>query len=61
MRALRIIVGGTILACVVSIAQTTPYLGLPLEPKPIFLDCYQQAEWSGTEFIKTGRTICLGS
>ena len=38
----------------------SPYLGLPFEPKPRFLDCYPQALWDGKAFVETGRTICLG-
>ena len=42
------------------ISQTTPYLGVPLEPKPVFMDCYEQALWNGRVFTPTGKTICLG-
>ena len=59
MRVLRILALGTALAIVVSVAQTTPYLGLPFEPKPTFADCYRQARCTGHTFVPTGRTICL--
>jgi len=48
------------MAGAVETARTTPYLGLPLEPKPAFLDCYHQAVWDGRTFVETGRMICLG-
>jgi hypothetical protein len=44
----------------VELSRTTPYLGLPFEPKPVFLDCYAQAKWNGKTFVPTGRTLCLG-
>jgi hypothetical protein len=47
---------------IVAVAQTTPPLSwFPLEPKPVFLDCYRQAVWNGHTFIETGRTVCLGN
>ena len=48
------------MASAIETARTTPYLGLPFEPKPRFLDCYPQAVWDGKAFVETGRTICLG-
>ena len=59
MRLLRILAIGLLIAVVQEIARTTPYLGLPFEPKPVFLDCYAQAKWNGKVYIPTGRTICL--
>jgi hypothetical protein len=59
-RLVRIAVYGALMAGVIETARTTPYLGLPLEPKPRFIDCYQQAAWNGKVFVETGRMICLG-
>ncbi len=59
-RVLRITVYAILMASAIEAARTTPYLGLPFEPKPVFLDCYHQAVWDGTGFVETGRTICLG-
>ena len=59
-RVVRIAVYAIVMAAVVETARTTPYLGLPLEPKPAFLDCYRQAVWDGRTFVETGRMICLG-
>jgi hypothetical protein len=59
-RVLRIAVYAILMASVIETARTTPYLGLPFEPKPRFLDCYRQAAWNGRTFVETGRTICLG-
>lgn len=61
MRLARISVLDVLLFAVVSIAETTEYLGLPFEPRPLFLDCYKQARWNGRVFVETGRTICLGA
>jgi hypothetical protein len=58
-RLLRIAVYAILMASAIETARTTPYLGLPFEPKPRFLDCYPQAVWSGKAFVETGRTICL--
>jgi hypothetical protein len=60
-RFLRIILLGLGLACGMEVSRTTPYLGLPFEPAPVFLDCYQQAKWNGQQFVATGREICLGA
>jgi hypothetical protein len=60
-RLVRITAYAILLASAVETARTTPYLGLPFEPKPTFLDCYPQARWNGKAFVETGRTICLGS
>jgi hypothetical protein len=57
-RVLRIAVAVFLLAAFIEIARTTPYLGLPFEPKP--KDCYPQAKWNGRVYVPTGRTICLG-
>ena len=59
-RVVRIAALGLLMAGVIETARTTPYLGLPLEPEPRFLDCYRQAAWDGKAFVETGRTICLG-
>lgn len=59
-RALRIAVYTAVIFSVIEIANTTPYLGLPFEPKPIFLDCYESAVWTGKVFVGTGKMICLG-
>ena len=59
-RVVRIAVYSIVIAGVIETARTTPYLGLPLEPTPRFLDCYRQAAWNGRVFVETGRTICLG-
>lgn len=45
---------------IIQVSQTTGYVGLPFEPKPTFLDCYQQAVWDGSEFVESGHVICLG-
>jgi hypothetical protein len=60
IRVLRIAVYAILMAGAIETARTTPYLGLPFEPKPRFLDCYPQALWNGKVFVETGRTICLG-
>jgi len=60
-RVIRIVLLGVGLACGMEVSRTTPYLGLPFEPKPTFLDCYPQAKWDGLHFIPTGREICLGA
>ncbi len=59
-RILRIAVAAFLLAALVEIARTTPYLALPFEPRPRFLDCYPEAKWNGRVFVETGRTLCLG-
>lgn len=59
-RVVRVLVYGTLMASAIETARTTPYLGLPFEPKPRFLDCYRQAVWNGKTFVETGTTICLG-
>ena len=59
-RVVRIVVYAALMAGTIETARTTPYLGLPLEPKPVFLDCYHQAAWNGRTFVETGRMICLG-
>lgn len=59
-RVARIAVYAIVMAGAIEVARTTPYLGLPLEPKPRFLDCYRQATWTGKRFVETGRMICLG-
>jgi hypothetical protein len=59
-RVVRIVVCGILMAGAIETARTTPYLGLPFEPKPRFLDCYRQAAWTGKTYVETGRTICLG-
>jgi hypothetical protein len=59
-RLVRIAVYAILMASAIEMARTTPYLGLPFEPKPRFLDCYPQALWDGKAFVETGRTICLG-
>ena len=59
MRLLRQFALGLALFAIVSVAETTPYLGLPFEPKALFLDCYDQAKWNGRVFVKTGRFLCL--
>ncbi len=59
-RVVRIAIYGIVMACGIEAARTTPYLGLPFEPKPAFLDCYRQAAWNGKTFVETGRTVCLG-
>ena len=59
-RAFRIALYALLMASAIETARTTPYLGLPFEPKPIFLDCYRQALWDGSRFLETGRMICLG-
>ena len=56
-RAIRIAAFGWLLWAAVGIAQTTRYLGLPFEPKPV--DCYDQAVWNGHGFTPTGLTLCL--
>jgi hypothetical protein len=55
----RILALALLLFVVVSVAQTTEYLGLPFEPRPIFMDCFPQAKWNGKVYVPTGRTICL--
>ena len=60
-RVVRIVVYAALMAGTIETARTTPYLGLPLEPKPTFLDCYRQAVWNGKTFVETGRMICLGA
>jgi hypothetical protein len=57
---LRMAIIAAALWWLVAIAQTTPYLGLPLEPRPAFLDCYEQAKWDGHTWRYSGRTLCLG-
>jgi len=59
-RVVRIAVYAIVMAGVIETARTTPYLGLPLEPQPKFLDCYRQAAWTGKTYVETGRMICLG-
>ena len=59
MRLLRQFALGLALFAIVSVAETTPYLGLPFEPRPLFMDCYPQARWNGKVFVPTGRTLCL--
>lgn len=59
-RLFRIVVLALAITCFKEISRTTPYLGLPFEPKPVFLDCYAQAKWDGHHFISTGRMLCLG-
>ena len=59
-RVVRIAVYAILMASAIETARTTPYLGLPFEPKPRFLDCYRQAAWNGKVFVETGRMICLG-
>jgi len=59
VRLLRQFALGLALFAIVSVAETTPYLGLPFEPKALFLDCYDQAKWNGRVFVKTGRFLCL--
>jgi hypothetical protein len=59
-RVVRIAVYAILMASAIETARTTPYLGLPLEPKPRFLDCCRQAAWNGKVFVETGRMICLG-
>ena len=59
-RVVRIVLLGVAFACIIEVAQTTPYLGLPFELKPVFPDCYRQAKWDGHRFIETGRETCLG-
>lgn len=60
LRYLRRLFLSAILFIIIGIAQTTPYLGLPFEPKPTFMDCYSQAKWTGHDWQTTGKTICLG-
>ncbi len=57
---MRIAAAAFLISAVIEVARTTPYLGLPFEPKPKFLDCYEQAKWNGKVFVPTGRTVCLG-
>ena len=52
---------GLALWVVVGVAQTTSYLGLPFEPKPVYPDCYESMTWDGHKFHHTGITKCLGS
>jgi hypothetical protein len=59
-RVVRVAVYAILMAGAIETARTTPYLGLPFEPKPAFLDCYRQATWNGRTFVETGRVICLG-
>ena len=59
MRPLRIVALALLLFALVSVAETTPYLGLPFEPKVVFMDCYRQAKWNGRVFVETGRFLCL--
>jgi len=59
VRLARIAALSVLLFAAFCIAETTPYLGLPFEPRPAFLDCYEQARWDGRVFVETGRTICL--
>jgi len=59
VRLLRQFALGLALFAIVSVAETTPYLGLPFEPKAIALQCYDQAWWNGRVFVKTGRFLCL--
>lgn len=59
-RAVRIAIYAIVMACAIETARTTPYLGLPFEAKPAFLDCYRQAAWNGKTFVETGRMVCLG-
>jgi hypothetical protein len=59
-RFVRVLVYAILMASAIETARTTPYLGLPFEPRPRFLDCYPQAIWHGKAFVETGRTICLG-
>jgi hypothetical protein len=59
-RLVRIAIYADLMTSAIEAAGTTPYLGLPFEPKPRFLDCYPQAVWDGKAFVETGRTICLG-
>jgi hypothetical protein len=59
-RAVRVVIYATLMASAIETARTTPYLGLPFEPRPEFPDCYRQATWNGKAFVETGLTICLG-
>jgi hypothetical protein len=59
-RVLRVVLAAFSITAVIEVARTTPYLGLPFEPKPRFLDCYPQATWNGKVYVPTGRTVCLG-
>jgi len=59
LRLLRQFALALLLFALISVAQTTPPLGLPFEPKVSAEDCYRQARWNGRVFVKTGRTICL--
>jgi hypothetical protein len=59
VRPARILALALLLFAVVSVAETMPHLGLPFEPRPVFMDCYRQAKWNGRVFVETGRTLCL--
>ncbi len=61
MRCTRIATLSVLLFVGFCVAETMPYLGLPLESQPTFLDCYRQATWNGKMFVETGKTICLGA
>jgi hypothetical protein len=57
MRLLRITAFSILMWLWIQLAMTTPYLGLPFEPRPA--ECYQQAHWNGVAFVYTGQSICL--
>jgi len=59
VRLARIFVLSVLLFIAFCVVETAPYLGLPFEARPVFLDCYPQATWDGKAFVETGRTICL--
>ena len=61
MRLLRIALLTLALATILELGHTMPYLGLPGEPQPVWLDCYAQAVWDGRIYIPTGKTLCLGA
>jgi hypothetical protein len=56
-RIARIIILGFIIWSVIQVSQTTPYLGLSFEPKPV--DCYESMPWNGKNFIHTGKFFCI--
>ena len=60
-RARRVAIYAIVPATAMEMARTTPYLGLPFEPEPRFLDCYPQTACNGATFVETGRTVCLGA
>ncbi len=56
-RVVRVALLGAALAGVLELSRTTPYMGLPFEPKPV--DCYEGAAWNGKAFVPTGNFYCL--